>query len=404
MIDSPAGRLRRLATRAAINREGAGSRNESTGAATEANDAGSVGPDAVNQSVSALEDHIARLRGGKERLSDSDRALIETGRRAGDKLVGEGAAASLTDSEEAALEAIAIADGSRPALLLREDEFDPNDATIGDWAGKLRQLAGALKAVSRSVGRINIAGEHCGTGWMIRPGYVVTNRHVAQAISRQPTERTLTLDARSRASISFGHQIEEPAARPMHPIDAIIFTGEEYIDPEPFVDNMGKLDLAILRVTSIGGEPLPGPLPTSLLPISEAIAEREIFVLGYPGPATASRLPQSTLAELIGTRAGFKRLSPGEVALGVGKIAGDPKARTIAHDATTLGGSSGSAILAFDQFKNPLLLGLHFGGYEVRYGPKGVVEYRGRNFAHSFSAMDDVIAAADAAVAQDLRG
>jgi hypothetical protein len=46
------------------------------------------------------------------------------------------------------------------------------------------------------------------------------------------------------------------------------------------------------------------------------------------------------------------------------------------------------------------VLGLHFGGYEVRYGPGGVTERRGRNFAHSFAAMDDVMVAVDAAIAK----
>src|SRR5262249_17998122 len=158
---------------------------------------------------------------------------------------------------EAALEAIAVADGSRPALLLREDEFDANDATIGAWADKLRQLAGALKTASQSVGRINIAGQHCGTGWMVRPGYVVTNRHVAQDISNQPKERILTLKAGSHATISFGHQIDEAAPPQMHPIEAIIYAGDEYIDPSPLADNMAKLDLAILKVTSTEGRMLP---------------------------------------------------------------------------------------------------------------------------------------------------
>lgn len=401
MIDSPAGRLRRLATLAATNPQGARSQSESTCGALESAEAGWVGSDTVNQSVSALEDHIARMRGGKEKVTDSDRALIETSRRTGEKLVCEGAAAVLTPSEQTALEAIAIADGSRPALLLRGDEFDPHDATIGAWADKLRPLSDILKTISRSVGRINIAGQHCGTGWMVRPGYVATNRHVAQDISNQPKELLLTLNAQIGATISFGHQIDEAAAHPMHPIKAIVFAGQEYIDPSPLVSNMGKLDLAILRVTPVEGEALPPALPSSLLPVSEAVATREIFVLGYPGPATRSGLPQSTIAELLGTQFGLKRLSPGEIALGTGNVAGDTKARTIAHDATTLGGSSGSAIMAFDQVNNPLLLGLHFGGYEVKYGPKGL-EYQGRNFAHSFAAMDEVIAAVDAAVVQDL--
>jgi V8-like Glu-specific endopeptidase len=399
MIDSPAAKLRRIGTRAAISRASPETRSEAAGGATEAAETSTVGADTVEHSLSALQDRIVRIRGGSERMTDKDRALIKTGRRAGEKLVGEGAAAALTQSEEVALEAIAVADGSRPALLLRADEFDPHDAAIGDWADKLQQLSGVLKLASQSIGRIDIGGQHLGTGWIVRPGYVVTNRHVAQALSDRPEQPTLTLSAQHRATISFGHQIDEAASRPMHPIKAIVLVGDEYIDP--LENNMAKLDLAILKVAPIEEELLPTALPTSLLPVSDTIATREVFVLGYPGPATASKLPGSVIAELLGTEAGLKRLSPGEIALGVGKVAGDTKSRTIAHDATTLGGSSGSAILAFDQFKNPLVLGLHFGGYEVKYGPKGVVEYRGRNFAHSFAAMDDVIAAVNAAIAKD---
>jgi hypothetical protein len=400
MIDSPAGRLRRIGARATLTRGGIGEGVQPGGAA-ESVEADAIGADVVAQSVSALQEHIARIRGGSERLKDSDRLLVEAGRRAGEKLVSEGAAAVLTPSEEAALEAIAMADGSRPALLLHNDAFDPQDPTIGDWAEKLPRLSDALKRASMSVGRIDLRGRHLGTGWIIRPGYVVTNRHVAQAMSNQEDEKILTLSPQSGATISFGHQIREPALRPMHPVKGIIFAGEEYIDPDE--SNMGRLDLAILKIGSVAEEDLPPPLPTVLLPVPNIIAGTEIFVLGYPGPAARSRLPQSTIAELIGTEAGLKRLSPGEIVLGVGKVAGDAKSHTIAHDATTLGGSSGSVILGFDRNKSPLVLGLHFGGYEVKYGPRGVVEYLGRNFAHSFAAMDDVIAAVDAAVAAERR-
>ncbi len=399
MSSSSAGKFRRIGTLATINRSRAESGVETTGA-TEAIEAEAVGADVVNASVSALQDHIARVRGGSGQMTDSDRALIETGRRAGEKLVAEGATAHLSPSEEAALEAIAVADGSRPALLLRDDTFDPHDATIGDWSKKLQGISDALKAASQSVGRVNLGGEHLGTGWIVRPGYAVTNRHVAQELCKNPQEKKLTFGPPKGATISFGHQTGEAVPRPAHSIEAIVFAGEDYIDP--FGDNKAKLDLAILRLARAPDEALPPPLPSFLLPAEQTVAGRDVFVIGYPGPAfPRSDLPESVVLSLIGSAVSLKRLSPGEIALPAGTVAGDTKSRTIAHDATTLGGSSGSAILGFDQAKKPLMLGLHFGGYEVKYGPGGVIKRRGRNFAHSFAAMQDVIAAVDAAIAKD---
>src|SRR5947199_9100801 len=129
MRRSPAQTLRRVATLATVNRVQAGTGTEATSRATEGTEA-SVSIAAVGESVSALADHLARLRGGISQLTDEDQKLLETSRRAGTKLVSEGAAAYLSRSEEIALEAIAAADGSRPALLLRNDEFDPHDPTI----------------------------------------------------------------------------------------------------------------------------------------------------------------------------------------------------------------------------------------------------------------------------------
>ncbi|MCP3404464.1 serine protease [Bradyrhizobium sp. CCGB01] len=396
MDRSPGGKLRRIGTLAAINRAPG---LESRDRATEATGDDAISADVVKQSVSALQDQIVRMRGGTAQMTDSDRALVETARSAGGKLATDGAGANLSASEEMALEAIAVADGSRPALLLHDDTIDPNDRTIGDWGRKLRDFGGALKAASQSVGRINMRGRHIGTGWMIRPGCVVTNRHVAQVVSKDPKQVHLNLDSDHGPTICFGHQFNETAPLPQHPIEAILFAGEEYVDP--YRSDMARLDLAILKIGA-GPVQLPDPLPSSLLPLDQTVVATDIFVLGYPGPAAGSSLPNSVLMDLLGPQAGLKRLSPGEIALEVGKIASDSKSRTFVHDATTLGGSSGSAILAFDKVGRPLTLGLHFGGYEVKYGPGGVVEYRGRNFAHSFAAMDDVMADVNRAVAAEL--
>ena len=73
---------------------------------------------------------------------------------------------------------------------------------------------------------------------------------------------------------------------------------------------------------------------------------------------------------LIGDRFGVKRLSPGMFALDPGTLGADTKDHVFTHDATTLGGSSGSGIMAKGTSGN-VMTGLHFAGL-----------FGTRNYAH----------------------
>jgi hypothetical protein len=356
----------------------------------------------VEASISALDEHLVKTAGGRSRMTEDDERILRIGRDATQKLLNEGTGASLSPAEETALEAVAIADGSRPALLIKNDAIDPSDANAGEWADDLRIHADAIRAIAPSVGRIDSGGRHTGTGWMIRPGYLVTNRHVAQVLSKDPTAQQLQLSPLRNATICFGHEAGETQPRPLYDIKEIIFGGTDYIDPQ--VTNFARLDMAILKLDPADGEKLPPALPSTMIAAAEITSDRDLYALGYPGPTSQSTLPQKTLLRLFGNDVSVKRLSPGEIALTLGGVAGDTGRRTIAHDSTTLGGSSGSAILGFDQVGRPSLVGLHFGGYEVHYGPDGDVEYRGRNYAHCFAAMADVIRTVDAAIVADRGG
>ena len=75
----------------------------------------------------------------------------------------------------------------------------------------------------------------------------------------------------------------------------------------------------------------------------------------------------------------FKRLAPGMIleAAGEGKVDEDPRNWIMTHDASTLGGNSGSAIWDLESKATPLL-GIHFAGVPDR-----------RNWAHAFERIED---------------
>ena len=67
---------------------------------------------------------------------------------------------------------------------------------------------------------------------------------------------------------------------------------------------------------------------------------------------------------LFGGRYGVKRLAPGTVHRPLGSFAKDPQIWIFGHDATTLGGSSGSPILAW-KCQGAGSFGLHFAGASI---------------------------------------
>jgi len=60
----------------------------------------------------------------------------------------------MTADELASLEAIVVADGSRPSFLLRGGNFDPNHPFLRDWREDMIAFAPTLKHLAGSVGRV----------------------------------------------------------------------------------------------------------------------------------------------------------------------------------------------------------------------------------------------------------
>jgi hypothetical protein len=90
----------------------------------------------------------------------------------------------------ASLEAVVHSDGSRPVLFVEDDFFDIMAPAAANWVASLSRIQAELRNVCQAVGRVNDPGAlrgYQGTAWAIDDGVVVTNYHILEAISTNPS-------------------------------------------------------------------------------------------------------------------------------------------------------------------------------------------------------------------------
>jgi len=308
-------------------------------------------------------------------LDDVDRAI---GAIAGDQ--------PLSREALVGLETLVKLNG-RPAVRLRNGVIDVEDPRASEWHDRLflLQQDPRFEKRTQSVGRIDVDGVHMGTGFVVGQGRVLTNRHVLQTFAapvprrNDPQGWVMTADT---VTIDFADEPSSATAASRFRIKGVIGAGPSDIE-EDLID-FTDLDAALLEVetSNAAGNELPGPVGL-VRDMTKADARRQIFVVGYPArPASLPRTESGSIDEevakrlgvLFGSDYGAKYLSPGEVALPAGGLSGDTRAWTITHDATTLGGSSGSCVIGFDEPVS--VVGLHFGGSWMR-----------ENYAHAVAAL-----------------
>ena len=285
-----------------------------------------------------------------------ERLIREDGARAIGQLKREGAGARLTGREEDALEAIVEVDGSRPTLAVSdEDHVDAADEGLRQWRGAVKDFAAPISRVASAVGRIDLDGEHKGTGFVVKEGLVLTNRHVLQqiAVQRGPGD----WEFRGAPTITFDASPDTSRSRQFS-IRSVAFAGPDAIDPRGV--DYEKLDVAVLECAPSGGAAFPAPL--LLESDADKIAEgRPIFTIGYPAEPRAGAYDDDVLERLFRYRYGVKRFAPGEIDRGLGSASARTGETVFAHDATTLGGSSGSCVVDLGN-DGQLVVGLHFAG------------------------------------------
>lgn len=282
--------------------------------------------------------------------------------------------ARLDASEGFAVEAVIRTDGTRPTLLVRSDTINPAHPMAGSWKDTLVAVRDTMRAPASAVGRIEPSNgsptRFFGTGWVVddAKGLVLTNLHVLHAmLSSIPNGMIQTATGfrilKNAAFVDFAAEDGSLVKKRFRVVEAI----PSGIDGPDFE----RLDAAVLRIEpDTNSPPMPKAIPVMADLAGPAGAMSSFCVIGYPGrPEVMSGVVDGVdwdwvTQTLFGNRFGVKRLAPGIAHRPLGQIGGDEKAWVFGHDATTLGGSSGSPVLAWRD-ANFGGFGLHFAGATV---------------------------------------
>jgi len=251
---------------------------------------------------------------------------------------------------EPGLEAI-IERFTRPVYLVQRSTFvvPPDDFPNSDQIqSHLETARPSLEARVPSAGRIDLRNHRLdwvGTGWMVAEDILITNRHVAREFAtgrdggfvlRQNFGRPAV-----RAAIDWRHEYGQPEESRFR-IEEVL-----WIEPDDSVD------VAFLRVGTHGEDGEARPACIELMTrdeLGEAGVGSWVAVVGYP--AYDSRNDAADQQRIFDGVYNVKRLAPGQVTAVVGTD-------LLYHDATTLGGNSGSVLLDLASGK---AMALHYGG------------------------------------------
>jgi len=248
-----------------------------------------------------------------------------------------------------ALEAI-ILRFTRPVYLVRDSTFTPPADGFPDSKEIAERITAAKDRIDGAIpsaGRIDLRNHRMswvGTCWMVGERLAVTNRHVAEVFARaRGDEFDFRINENQRTvrpTVDWRHEHEEPAESRFR-VEKVL-----WIEPD------GGPDVALLRLSATGEDEEAPPPPIPLMTEEELQNAAWMTVIGYP--ARDSRNSAEDQQRIFDGIFNVKRLAPGQI------TAVSPSA-VLDHDATTLGGNSGSVVLDLDTGK---AAALHFGGLE----------------------------------------
>lgn len=269
------------------------------------------------------------------------------------KMVAEGGAdTKLSKAEKKALELFILL-VARPAIFVRDGRIAERPE---NWP-EVKRDEELLPRVIAGVGRIEDATHRGrGTGFIVGPKRILTNNHVLCSLFG------LALDFWQTSPKEFADECTAHNTR---------WTAQGKAQA-PFFELRGEFDSdasATVRITRVLGhhrevdlavleledDPEGGRQLSLMSDEPESFQGRRIYAVGYPMGDPARVTPIPVFNRVFGAdqaSLGKKRLSPGTVIEWGG-------ANQFSHDASTLAGSSGSAIVDFERRR---VVGLHFSG------------------------------------------
>lgn len=245
-------------------------------------------------------------------------------------------------AENTALEAIVLEFG-RPSLIIHNGTFEVPESST--WRRILLTQRHMIEEAIVSVGRIELMNhltyDWIGTGWVVAPSLIITNRHVAEVFATSDgsgsysfTSNPLNQLIGVRVDFLEEHEREE----------AIEIAVERIVYVAP--GGSAHPDIALLQVAADAALPSPLPLSTRRLEPDDMVG-----IIGYPAFDTRNGL--DAMRRYFGEIYDVKRFAPGKVRTY------EDGSHFFLSDYTSLGGNSGSAVI--DLFTGAVV-GIHFAG------------------------------------------
>lgn len=243
-------------------------------------------------------------------------------------------------------EAIILPD-MRPAIDIVGGDFTIDDPTWRHLDSD-RNLHQSIKSTLVSVGRIDLPGHpalpYGGTGFVVGPDLIMTNRHVAELFTSGLGLSGLQFQPGLAAGINFKHELGDDDSMMLDVVSA------KMIHP--------YWDMALLRVQG-----LPEDHPSLRLSLDDPdeLVDRDIVCVGYP--AFDPRNDAAVQNKVFRGVYYVKRLQPGKLT-GRNTTQSFGKAVDVGtHDSSTLGGNSGSAVI---DPQTGQIVALHFAGIYLK--------------------------------------
>lgn len=246
----------------------------------------------------------------------------------------------LSDADFLHLESIVLP-ALRPVFDIQNETYDP---LPGYW-DLLNRKRTVIEPLIRGVGRLQLSGHPSytlvGTGFVCGGKCILTNRHVAQIFVE---------GVQSGQQLTFlpgvGCAIEM--------IAEVGSANTLQLDLSQPIAVSTLWDVALLRVEALPAGIVPLPLARSApASISAGVAA----IIGYPSyDPDQSFVDQANIFRSVFDR---KRLQPGKLNGYMNVMSFGRTVNAIAHDCSTLGGNSGSALISADTAQ---VVGIHFSG------------------------------------------